>query len=261
MRLPFLYLNVFFSFAGLFFLSSGAVQAQDNYELQSFENYQFAAPRVAQAYAQYRPIWQQVFKEKNMSWPPKDILIRSFKGSNEMEIWARDEGVDTYRLVQEFPVCAISGSLGPKRWEGDLQIPEGYYFISNFNPRSAYHLSLMLNYPNYSDLIKGNKVKPGGDIYIHGGCVTVGCLPMTDDGIKRIYTLALIAKMNGQRNIPVQVFPVRFNSKEVQFLSTEYGKDEDKHRFWMNLKSGYDYFEKYHKVLPVMYNREGRYVY
>ncbi|MBX9449278.1 MAG: hypothetical protein KL787_05985 [Taibaiella sp.] len=41
-----------------------------------------------------------------------------------------------------------------------------------------------LSYPNYSDRIKGHKETPGGDIYIHGGCVTIGCLPMQDEVIK-----------------------------------------------------------------------------
>src|SRR6202012_3395384 len=93
-----------------------------------------------------------------------------------------------YKLIKTFRICAVPGSLGPKRAEGDHQMPEGYYFIEEFNYKSDYYLSLLLNYPNYSDKAMGSIVRLGGDIYIHGGCVTVGCMPMTNDGIKEIYT-------------------------------------------------------------------------
>jgi murein L,D-transpeptidase YafK len=32
--------------------------------------------------------------------------------------------------------------------EGDYQVPEGFYYITEFNPASNYHLSLGINYPN-----------------------------------------------------------------------------------------------------------------
>jgi murein L,D-transpeptidase YafK len=244
----------------LFFVGQPSM-AQQNISIQDFKSYQFAAPRVAKAYQDYAGKLQALFQKENFSWPPKDILIRSFKAHNEMEIWVKDNNVDTYRLLKTYPICALSGILGPKRWQGDRQVPEGYYFISDFNPRSDFYLSLMLNYPNYSDLILGNKEQPGGDIYIHGGCVTVGCMPMTNEGIEEIYTLCMAAKLNGQTNIPVHIFPVRFNKNAIDFLSREYGNDPVKQRFWLNLKAGYDYFEKNHKIFPVMYNSEGKYVY
>lgn len=235
--------------------------AQQNLSAQDFKAFQLSAPRVANAYQTYAGQLEQQFKEKHFSWPPKDILIRSFKAHNKMEIWVKDDGVDTYRLFKEYPICALSGILGPKRWQGDRQVPEGYYFISDFNPRSDFYLSLMLSYPNYSDRVLGNKSDLGGDIYIHGGCVTIGCMPMTNAGIEEIYTLCLIAKSNGQNNIPVHIFPVRFNTTTINFLDKEYGNSASNHRFWLNLKAGYDYFEKYHKIFPVMYNKEGQYVY
>ena len=235
--------------------------AQQNFSAQDFRAYQLSAPRVADAYRTYAGQLQQQFKGKHFNWPPKDILIRSFKAHNRMEIWVKDDGVDTYRLFKEYPICALSGALGPKRWQGDRQVPEGFYFISEFNPRSDFYLSLMVSYPNYADRILGDKNDLGGDIYIHGGCVTIGCMPMTNEGIEEIYTLCLIAKSNGQNNIPVHIFPVRFNTTTINFLDKEYGNSTSNHRFWLNLKAGYDYFEKYHKTLPVMYNKEGQYVY
>ncbi len=227
-------------------------------DINSFKNYQLGAPRVAKAYNQYNEALKKEFKEKDLNYPPNEMYIRAFKAHNEFEIWVRNKGVDTFTLFKKYKICALSGSLGPKRWEGDRQVPEGFYFISDYNPKSDFYLSLMLNYPNYSDLILGNKTMPGGDIYIHGGCVTVGCMPMQDAGIQEIYTLCLYARLNGQTNIPVHVFPVRFNKTGLNFLGREYGDDTTRQRFWINLKAGYDYFEKTHKILPVMYNQEGK---
>lgn len=239
--------------------SSFLLHAQN--DVNTFKNYQFGAPRVAKAYSQYNETLKKEFKEKNLNYPPNEIYIRAFKAHNEFEIWVRNKGVDTFTMFKKYKICALSGSLGPKRWEGDRQVPEGFYFISDYNPKSDFYLSLMLNYPNYSDLILGNKATPGGDIYIHGGCVTVGCMPMQDAGIQEIYTLCLNTRLNGQTNIPVHVFPVRFNKTGLNFLGREYGDDTTRQRFWINLKAGYDYFEKNHKILPVMYNQEGKYIF
>ena len=55
-------------------------------------------------------------------------------------------------------------------------------------------MSLGLNYPNASDKIISQKTDPGGDIYIHGSCVTVGCIPIQDFQIEEVYILAMGAK-------------------------------------------------------------------
>lgn len=260
---PFKIKKTLFSFVFLFFCSifyfSAFGQAVEG--VQDFKSYQMSAPRVQKAYRENAGKLRQEFENKNLNWPPKDLLIRSFKAHNEMQVWVKDYNVDTYCLFKDYRICALSGSLGPKRWEGDRQVPEGYYFIADFNPNSEFDLSLMLNYPNYSDLILGDSEHPGGDIYVHGGCVTVGCMPMTNPIIEEIYTLCLVARINGQKNIPVHVFPVRFNDTTLDFLQREYANAPIKQRFWLNLKAGYDYFQKHHKIFPVMYNPKGDYVY
>ena len=230
--------------------------AQDD---QTFRNFQFSFTRVSQAWTKYNESLREMFEKKGVSYPPKDIYIRSFKSQNEMEVWARNEPEQEYKLIKQYRICALSGILGPKRYEGDRQVPEGFYFIEDFNPRSDYYLSMLINYPNYSDQILSNQTRPGGDIYIHGGCVTVGCMPMTDDIIQELYVLCLNAKMNGQAYIPVHIFPTRFNESGLNFLGREYSKEQDKQKFWVNLKAGYDYFEKNHKVFPVIYTPDGKY--
>ena len=228
-------------------------------DAQNFRNFQLSSGRVANAWKKYNDTLKNAFKKKNLAWPPKDIYLRAFKSQNEMELWARNNDASEYRLVKTYKICAVSGVLGPKREQGDRQVPEGFYFIDDFNPQSDYFLSLLLNYPNYSDehMAKG---KPGGDIYIHGGCVTVGCMPMTNDGIEEIYTMCLNAKLNGQEYIPVHIFPTRMNKNGISYLISEYGNKTDKQQFWASMKNGYDYFEKNHKLLPVMYAPDGSYI-
>lgn len=230
-------------------------------ELTTMRNSQMSFSRVAQAQAKYSDTLRKFFMANGLSYPPKDIYIRAFKSQNEMELWAREVRSDEYKLIKTYRICALSGILGPKRYEGDKQVPEGAYFIEDFNPQSDFYLSMLINYPNYSDMVMGDKKKPGGNIYIHGGCVTVGCMPMTDEVIQELYTLCLNARLNGQNYIPIHIYPTRFNKRGLDYLGREYSTAEDKQKFWVNLKAGYDYFEQHKKLLPVMYTPDGRYAY
>ena len=166
-----------------------------------------------------------------------------------MEVWIYDEIENKFRHFKTFSICATSGTLGPKRKEGDLQIPEGFYEIDRFNPVSNFHLSLGINYPNQADKKFTDAKNPGGDIFIHGSCVTVGCLPMTEEVIKEIYILAVTAKSNGQERIPVHIFPFRLSDKRIQQLSSEFENANELSMFWTDLKVGYDHFNK-NKNLP-----------
>lgn len=243
------------AFAVLFVASGARAQSED----PAFRNTQLSNSRVADSWKKYNDTLIKSFVHQGLVYPPHDIYIRAFKSQNEMELWARDNELSEYRLVKMYHICAISGLLGPKRSEGDRQVPEGFYFIEEFNPKSDYYLSMLLNYPNFSDKALG-KQKTGGNIYIHGGCVTVGCMPMTNEGIQELYTVCLNAKLNGQEYIPVHVFPTRLTKSGMAYLSKEYPRDQAKQQFWAELKAGYDYFEKTHKLLPVMYAPDGKYI-
>ena len=235
---------------------TSALFAQD--DAQTLKRNQFSSSRVTDAWSKFNDSLSRQFRRKGVDYPPKDIFIRAFKSQNEMELWARNNDNSEYKLIKSMHICAISGALGPKRAEGDRQVPEGYYFIEEFNAQSEYHLSMLLNYPNYSDQAQG-KSKLGGNIYIHGGCVTVGCMPMTNEGIQELYVACLNARLNGQEFIPVHVFPTRLTKSGMAYLSKQFPTDKVKQQFWNELKVGYDYFEKYHKLLPVMYSADGKY--
>ena len=174
---------------------------------------------------------------------------RSFKYDSQLEVWVKNDRKDKYKLFKTYKVCALAGTLGPKRLEGDYQVPEGFYYINEFNARSAYHLSLGLNYPNSSDKILSDANRPGGEIFIHGSCVTVGCIPLTDPMIEELYIITAHAKDQGQDFIPVHIYPVRFNvKKSVDYLNKSIGEDASLKRFTSNLEDAFSYFELY-KVL------------
>ncbi|MBO9153872.1 MULTISPECIES: L,D-transpeptidase family protein [Chitinophaga] len=229
---------------------------------QSFLENQKMFPRVGEAFREKELALKQEFAKKGIAYPAKQMFIRSFKLDSELEIWVRNNVADTFTLLKTYRVCSLSGKMGPKRKEGDRQVPEGFYYINDFNPNSSFHLSLGLNYPNFSDKILSDQKKPGGDIYIHGNCLTIGCIPLTDEFIEEVYIMAVHAKNNGQDFIPVHVFPVRFgNSRSMDYLGSVSLTDNDSQKFWINLKAAYDYFEKYRKLPVVLVNSQGKYVY
>src|SRR5258708_2412399 len=134
-------------------------------------------PRVRAARAHVGESVRALFASQQAAWPPRALLLRAFKLDGELELWAEPRRGAGYVKLKTWRICARSGGIGPKRREGDGQVPEGFYRISGLNPWSSYHLSLRVDYPNHSDRVLGRRPL-GGDIFIHGKCVTIGCLPL-----------------------------------------------------------------------------------
>jgi murein L,D-transpeptidase YafK len=178
--------------------------------------------------------------------PMPRIAFRAFKAERQLEIWGATNDRGPFRLLAAYPIAAVSGTLGPKRREGDMQAPEGFYRIDRFNPHSLFHLSLGLNYPNSSDRRLSDPAHPGEDIFIHGNHVSAGCLAMTDPVIDKIYALALNARNHGQRAIPVSIFPCRLTDSNWAILQAQYARRQDLVRFWSTLRPGYTAFERTH---------------
>ena len=104
--------------------------------------------RVADARVRRGTHLAQIFAAAGVSYPAREIYLRVFKHEGQLELWARSvPSPAPFRLVQTYPILRASGRLGPKRREGDEQVPEGFYRIDRFNPRSLFHLSLGLDYP------------------------------------------------------------------------------------------------------------------
>lgn len=228
----------------------------------SFIDYQRTLPRPGDALRRKEDTLQKQFAAKGLEWPAKYLYIRNFKYDGQLEVWVKNNRKDPFTLFKNYRVCALAGSLGPKRMEGDYQVPEGFYYINEFNPRSSYHLSLGLNYPNPSDRLLSDMYKPGGDIYIHGSCVTVGCIPVNDQQIEELYILSAHARNAGQEFIPVHIFPIRYNNKRsADYLATLTKTDGDLKAHAENLELVYDHFEITRQLPVIMVNSHGDYRY
>ena len=201
------------------------------------------------------------FEEKKLTWPPQSLYIRSFKYDRQLEVWVKNGGNDQYKLFKTYKVCMQSGTTGPKRIEGDYQVPEGFYYINEFNPNSKYHLSLGLNYPNASDKILSDTDRPGGSIYIHGNCVSIGCIALNDASIEELFMLTTRAKSNGQDFIPVHVFPVKYDvKKSIEYLAETTIDNQAIQKFAIRLKEAFDYFEEKKQLPLILVNKSGEYV-
>jgi len=202
------------------------------------------------------------FQKQQFAWPPVAMYVRSFKYDRQLEVWVKGNLSEPFRLFKIYKVCMQSGTMGPKRMEGDYQVPEGFYHINDLNPNSLFHLSLGLNYPNASDKILGDSIRPGSNIYIHGNCVSTGCIPISDEPIEEVFFIASVVKEQGEEFIPVHVFPVRYNvKKSMDYLKNIVGKDPVLTRFNNNIKIVFDQFESKKQLPLIMVNKKGEYVY
>lgn len=181
------------------------------------------------------------------------VFIRIFKASATLEVWLEsDDG--NFVHFKDYNICTFSGALGPKLKQGDLQSPEGFYFVNagRLNPWSRFHLSFNLGYPNQYD--RYHK-RTGSALMVHGNCVSIGCYAMTDDYIDEIYALVVAALKQGQPFVRVHAFPFKLEADKL----TEY-KQHQWYPFWLNLKQGYDHFNQY-KRPPNVEVVKGRYVF
>jgi murein L,D-transpeptidase YafK len=228
---------------------------------QSFALEQLRYERVQQARLSARHNLQLQFHARGIRYPAAEIFMRVFKRERSLELWVRSDGESRFELLKTYTICAMAGTLGPKRRQGDNQTPEGFYYINFFNPRSDFFLSLHVDYPNARDRAAGLVgVSLGGDIYIHGGCSSEGCLAVTDAGISELYWLSVEARSAGQRRIPVHIFPARLDTTDLDILVRTFSDQPDLGRFWQTLKPGYDYFEEHRRPPAMSVNARGEYV-
>lgn len=217
--------------------------------------------RVKTAYADKEKLLTQRLTPFNVSLNNINILIAAFKAEQQMVVYIKKPSDARYQRFASYDICSRSGTLGPKRLRGDGQVPEGFYYIDRFNPASSFYLSLGLNYPNQADKIRAGKSDPGNDIFIHGSCVTIGCMPMTDNFIKEIYILALQAHHSGQQRVPVYVFPYRFDGVSATAFAEPYQQDKSTIAFWNTLRTGYNRFISTKQELAIRIDNKGAYTF
>lgn len=181
------------------------------------------------------------------------IMARIFKEENTVEIWKQKTN-GRYDIIATYPICKWSGKLGPKYTEGDRQAPEGFYTVrpAQMNPKSSYHLSFNIGFPNTYDRING---RTGTNLMVHGACSSSGCYSMNDPQIEEIYAFGRDAFAGGQTEFQIQAFPFRMTAANM----ARYRNDPN-FEFWKMLKVGYDNFE-ITKVPPKVDVCEKRYVF
>lgn len=211
-------------------------------------------------------LWAVRFREAGINYPPTAIAIEVYKEPAVVNLWGTD-GDGSYEMVWQFPICRISGTFGPKRRQGDLQVPEGVYRIDRFNPRGRFGSSFGINYPNRSDRILSDG-NPGGDIFFHGQCVSVGCVSLEDEQSNQLFFIARKMSARGQKRIPVLMFPFPLSDGIMEGVRRECD-DSRLVSFWENLKVVYDAWSakripprvhidaygRYHPAHPVEHSR------
>lgn len=139
-------------------------------------------------------------KARGIPFPPPRVTLIALKEERLLEVWAAGNSGPFKRLAT-YPVRAASGGPGPKRREGDMQVPEGIYQLTTLNPNSRFHLSLRVNYPDRKDV--ENRPVPhaplGGDIYVHGNQVSIGCVAIGNAAIEEVWTLVALAQPSKRR--------------------------------------------------------------
>lgn len=114
-------------------------------------------------------------------------------------------------ILKSYPIHLGFAPVGHKVFEGDGRTPEGVYYIDRLNPKSAFHLSLGISYPNARDVAAAEAIgkKPGGDIFIHGQKDprkrdkkdwTWGCISVTNTQIQEIFAMV-------RRGTPISINP------------------------------------------------------
>jgi murein L,D-transpeptidase YafK len=183
--------------------------------------------------------------EKLDTTPSSPTLIRTYKQEAELEIW-KMKSTGEYALLKTYPMCRWSGQLGPKKREGDMQVPEGFYPITpgQMNPNSHYYLAFNVGYPNAYDRAYG---RTGGNVMVHGVCSSAGCFSMTDEQVADIYAIARDSFNGGQREIQLQSYPFHMTAENMAKFRLDPNID-----FWKNLKNGSDYFEVTKAEPPVL---------
>jgi len=157
----------------------------------------------------------QDFERVDCPYPPSKLLLVGLKDERRLEVWVNVGKDKEYTLLRTYPILGLSGKTGPKLAEGDRQVPEGVYRIDWLNPNSSFHLSMHIDYPNDYDkarAVDDSRTKLGGDIRIHGGSASIGCLAMGDEVAEDLFVL--VAE-TGLTNVEVILSPIDFRTRNI----------------------------------------------
>ncbi|MBC7784129.1 MAG: L,D-transpeptidase family protein [Burkholderiales bacterium] len=165
---------------------------------------------------------KEKFDRAGVVYPPAHVVLLGLKDERRLEVYA-GSARESLRLVADYPILAASGGAGPKLREGDRQVPEGIYALESLNPNSRFHAALRIAYPNDFDrkmAKQDGRSQLGGDIMIHGGAASVGCLAMGDPAAEDLFVLAADT---GIENVTIIIAPVDLRQRALpEGLSTNW---------------------------------------
>jgi hypothetical protein len=141
-----------------------------------------------------------------LAWPLRHVWLVAYKAERRLDVFVAD-AQRRPRFLRSYLVLGASGVEGPKLREGDRQVPEGLYRVDSLNPNSLYHLALHVDYPNADDRARATvegRHDLGGEIMVHGGSGSIGCLAMGDEGVEDLFVLAARA---GVGNTDIWIAP------------------------------------------------------
>lgn len=206
--------------------------------------------RSKAAYSAQAPLLAPALAEKGLTLG-SPVFLQITKQPAQLTAHVAGEN-GRFMPFRSWPICAASGTLGPKLAEGDFQAPEGFYTVKpgQMNPASSYHLAFNLGFPNAFD--RANR-RTGSFLMVHGSCVSIGCFAMTNEGIEEIWTLMQAAFEGGQASIDVHIFPFPMTEANLAAHQTS-----EHAAFWQALKPAWDGFAASARV-PEVRVRAGAY--
>ncbi|MEM6315709.1 MAG: L,D-transpeptidase family protein [Planctomycetota bacterium] len=161
----------------------------------------FGKHTIEQRLAEFGPDARTQWQRELASYPPRAVTFYVVKDTRELHVMVDGSTVRT------IPITAASGTAGPKLRRGDKQVPEGIYGIESLNPNSRFHLALRVDYPNAADVEQAKRdgrTDLGGDIMIHGGASSIGCIAVGDAAATDLFVLAADV---GLENITLLIVP------------------------------------------------------
>jgi hypothetical protein len=155
------------------------------------------------------------FKRAGAAYPPARVVLLGLKEEKRLEVYASGAGSGGFTHIASLPILAASGIAGPKLREGDRQVPEGVYPVELLNPNSRFHVALRIGYPNEFDqriARQQGRTNLGGDIMIHGGAASIGCLAMGDPAAEDLFVLSA---ETGIQNVTIILVPFDMRRRAV----------------------------------------------
>ena len=169
------------------------------------------ADRLEQYGAASRARLKPHFARVGLAYPPQQLTLVGLKAERELQLYATDL-TGGWKFVHAYPILGASGGAGPKLKEWDRQVPEGFYPIELLNPNSRHEVSMQIGYPNAFDRAQAaldGRTNLGGDIMIHGGHTSIGCLAIGDEASEELFVL--VADV-GLTNVTVILAPLDFRT-------------------------------------------------